>query len=327
MNNIIFFGTSEFAVIVLDKLAQSKYKPVLVVTTPDMPAGRKQKLTSPPAKVKAQELGIPVAQPEKLSKLSLFKFSENLKRLSLEPELFVVASYGKILPKEVLDIPKYGTLNVHPSLLPLYRGPSPVQTAVLEGVKETGVSIMLLDEKMDQGPILASREYPNSKFQISNKSQIPMSQITTPELQEQLAFLGGELLLEVIPKWIAKDIKATEQDHAQATYTKIFTKKDGAIDWGKKAVYIAQQIRAFDPWPGTFTTFEGKNLKVLQGTALDTETGKKPGTVVKLLEGLGVQTGTGVLLIEKLQLEGKKPVAAKDFLLGHSSVVGNILVP
>ncbi|MDP2665000.1 MAG: methionyl-tRNA formyltransferase, partial [bacterium] len=229
----IFFGTSEFGVIVLEKLVQAGYKPVLVVTTPDKPAGRNLELTPPPVKVAAQKYSLEVVQPVKPVELSLFKF---------EPDLFVVASYGEILPREVLDIPKKGTLNVHPSLLPQYRGPSPVHTAILNGDKSTGVTIMLLDEKMDHGPIVA-----NSKFEILN------SKLTYLELHNKLAELGAELLIKTIPEWVAGSIKAIPQDDSQATYTKIFKKEDGKINWNEPAEHIERQIRALAPWPGTWT--------------------------------------------------------------------------
>src|SRR3989338_3685591 len=248
---IIFFGTSEFGSVVLGKLVQAGYKPFLVVTTQENPAGRNLKLISSPVKILAEQYRLPVAQPEKLG---LAKFCKsNLAKPSLEPDLFVVASYGEILPKEVLDIPKKGTLNVHPSLLPKYRGPSPVHTSILNGDKSTGVTIMLLDEKMDHGPILA-----NSKFEILN------SKPTFPELRDKLAELGADLLIKTIPQWVEGKIQAIPQDDSRATYTKIFAKEDGKIDWNRPAEEIECQMRAFTPWPGTFTVFKGHNLKILK---------------------------------------------------------------
>ena len=313
----IFFGTSEFGVIVLEKLVQAGYKPVLVVTTPDRPAGRSLKLTPPPVKVAAQKNSLEVVQPTKPVELSLPKF---------EPDLFVVASYGEILPKEVLDIPKKGTLNVHPSLLPKYRGPSPAHTAILNGDKSTGVTIMLLDEKMDHGPILAQQEYP-----ISNE--------TFPLLRDKLAELGADLLIKTIPEWVASSIKAVAQDDSKATYTKIFAKEDGKIDWNRSAEEIERQIRAFTPWPGTFTYLKSQILKIVKASVLSQnlvslsfgklrETKFVPGAVFLTPEGkLGIQSGEDALVVEELQLEGKKPMSSKEFLLGHKAIIGSKLGP
>jgi len=322
---IIFFGTSEFGSVVLGKLVQAGYKPVLVVTTPDKPAGRNLKLISPPVKILAEQYSLPVAQPEKLG---LAKFDlQNLAKPSLEPDLFVVASYGEILPREVLDIPKKGTLNVHPSLLPQYRGPSPVHTAILNGDRNTGVTIMLLDEKMDHGPILAQQEFP-----ISNE--------TFPLLRDKLAELGADLLMKTIPAWVAGSIKAVVQDDSKATYTKIFAKEDGKIDWNKSAEEVERQIRAFTPWPGTFTSFkvenQKSNLKILRASVLPQNLAKPsypqiglakfaPGAVFLTPEGkLGIQCGEDALVIEELQLEGKKPMSSKEFLLGHKTIIDSI---
>jgi len=312
---IIFFGTSEFGSVVLGKLVQAGYKPVLVVTTPDKPAGRNLKLISSPVKILAEQYSLPVAQPEKLG---LAKFCKsNLAKPSLEPDLFVVASYGEILPKEVLDIPKKGTLNVHPSLLPKYRGPSPVHTAILNGDKSTGVTIMLLDEKMDHGPILA-----NSKLEILN------SKFTFPELRDKLAELGADLLIKTIPEWVAGSIKAAAQDDSKAAYTKIFAKEDGKIDWNEPAEHIERQVRAFAPWPGTWTLWDKKLLKVLKARVI-TIPGEyqhaKPGTIFSFESQFAIITKEQALLVEEVQLEGKKPMSSKEFLLGHKAIIGAIL--
>ena len=202
---------------------------------------------------------------------------------SKEVDLIVVACYGKILPKEMLKIPKHGALNVHPSLLPKYRGPAPVPTTILDGEEETGVTIILMDEQADHGPILAS-----TKFEIRN------SKLTTPELSKALWELGGDLLIETIPKWIAGQITPQEQDHSKATYTKKLTREDGRIDWNAPVEYIERQIRAFTPWPGAFTFWKGKRVKILKA-----------------------HIEQGKLIIDELQLEGKKPTTLQEFLLGH----------
>jgi len=279
---IIFMGTSQFGAIILEGLAQSDYKPCLVITTPDKPVGRKQIMTPPPVKISAQKYNISIAQPEKIKNLES-------KINNLKPDLGIVAAYGYILPQEILIIPKYGFLNVHPSLLPKYRGPSPIQTAILNGDKKTGVTIILMDEKMDHGPILAQREL---EFLISKK-------YTYLELSQELAVKGANLLLETIPRWVSNEIKPMPQDESKATYTKILKKEDGEIDWSKPAEKIERKIRAFNPWPGTFT-FLKKNDKKLR---------------IKILEA-GVSKNNK-LIIKKLQPEGKKPMTFEEFKRGY----------
>jgi len=205
----------------------------------------------------------------------------------LKPDLVIVASYGKIIPKKILQIPKYGCLNIHPSLLPKYRGPSPIQTTILKGDKKTGVTIILMDEKIDHGPILDQRE-----FLISNKK------IAYLELSQKLAELGVKLLIQTIPKWVNNEIKAKTQDRSKATYTKILKREDGKIDWSKPNQEIERQIRAFNPWPGTFTFIKHKNktlrIKVLEANIKDNK-----------------------LIIKKLQPEGKKPMSFEEFKRGY----------
>lgn len=209
------------------------------------------------------------------------------KTKELKPDLVIVASYGKIIPKEILEIPKYGCLNVHPSLLPKHRGPSPIQSAILNGDKETGVTIILMDEKIDHGKIIS-----NSKFLISKK-------FTYPELSQKLAELGTKLLMETIPKWIRGKIEPQAQNELKASYTKILKKEDGKIDWKKPAEEIERQIRAFHPWPGVFTFIKhkGKNLRV------------------KILEADISKDNR--LIIKKVQPEGKKAMALEEFKRGY----------
>ncbi|HCM36946.1 MAG: hypothetical protein A3J30_04215 [Candidatus Wildermuthbacteria bacterium RIFCSPLOWO2_02_FULL_47_9c] len=199
-----------------------------------------------------------------------------------EADLMVVGFYGKILPKEMLEKPKFGALNVHPSLLPKYRGPTPVQTTILEGEKETGVTIIQMDEEVDHGPILAQRTH------------VISGNPTTPELEKVLWTIGGDLLLETIPKWIAGEIVPRAQDHAKATYTKKLSREAGHIDWAKPALYRERQIRAFTPWPGAFIFWKGKRVKILKA-----------------------HLERGKLIIDELQMEGKKPTTLHDFLLGY----------
>ena len=274
---IVFFGTSEFGAIILGKLVQAGMIPVLVVTTPDKPVGRKQVLTPPPVKLIAEKFKLPIFQPADLLNSAIAELSRQ------KIDMFIVAAYGKILPKEILGIPKYGALNVHPSLLPKYRGASPIQTVLLNEEDETGVSIIALDEKMDHGPVLTM-----SKLQIAN------NKYRYQELHNTLAKIGAELLIKTIPDWIAGKIKAVPQDESKATYTKILKKEDGKIDWNKEARYIERQVRALYPWPGAFTFWKGKQIKILKAH---------------------VEQKT--LIIDELQLEGKKPTTLQDFLLGH----------
>ncbi len=309
LNNmkIIFLGTPQFAAIILEKLAKTEYKPILVVTEPDKPAGRKQVITPPPAKISAQKYNIAIVQPEKVSDFVL--------RISdLKPDLVVVAAYGQILPKEILEIPKYGCLNIHPSLLPKYRGPSPIQYAILNGDKETGVNIILMEKKVDSGPIISNIQLP-----ISNK-------VYYKDLEEKLAETGAKLLIDTIPKWINGEIKPAPQDEEKATYTKIIKKEDGKIDWRKPVEEIERQIRAFQIWPGSFTDFNGKTLKIIEAEVLEIKTNKRIGEVFLAdNEKLAVQTGQNCLILLKIQLEGKKPMSAQDFLRGHRQILGTIL--
>lgn len=248
MNNIpfVFFGTPEFAVSILKELKDAKIVPSLIVTAPDKPKGRGLILTPPPVKIWAQMHNVPVVQPVKLDN----DFTDKLKNNSYK--LFVVAAYGKIIPKAVLDIPTGGTLNVHPSLLPKYRGASPIQSQILADEKEVGVTIMLIDEEMDHGPILDIK-----KIEIENN-------ITAPELENLLAHEGGKLLSAVIPKWIDGKIKAEEQNHNEATFTKKITKENGLIILSDDQHKNYLKYRALTPWPGTyfFATKNGKKLRV-----------------------------------------------------------------
>ena len=308
--NFVFFGTRELGAKVLEQLLENGYIPSLVVTGPDRPAGRKQKITSSPVKEVALKYNLPLAQPENPTEL--------LERKELrEAELFVLGAYGNILPKELVELPPKGVLNVHPSLLPKYRGPSPERFVLLNGDEKTGVTVMLMDEEVDHGPVLAQEEF-----------DIPEG-IRHEELHLKLGEIGGELLVRTIPQWLEGKIVPTEQDHSKVTFTKKVTKEDGRIDWAKEAEYIARQIRAFHPWPGTYTTFNAKSLKILKASSIKLSLGDKrraPGTIFLAANGaLAVAAGKGVLIIDELQFQGRKPMPAKDFLLGHRDFIGTIL--
>lgn len=236
---------------------------------------------------------------------------------SKQADLIVVGFYGEILSKKMLEIPTYGALNVHPSLLPKYRGPSPVQNVILNNETKTGVTIILMDEKVDHGPMIAAES-----FKIGSRK------FTTPELTKELWELGGDLLVKTIPKWIAGEIKPISQNHENATYTKILKKQDGHIDWTKPAEEIERQIRAFTPWPGSFTFWNDKRLKIISAhaSARSDPRGLSPGqTFIDDERQIAVHTAMGVLHIEKLQPEGKEEVLAKAFLNGHLQIIGAIL--
>jgi len=277
---IIFFGTPRFGATILEGLIKNNYKPVLVITAPDKPVGRKQILTSPPVKKIAEKYNITVTQPEKIKEAAI-----EIKNLN--PDLIICAAYGQIIPKEILEIPKHGCLNIHPSLLPKYRGASPIQTVILNGDKETGVTIILMDEKMDHGPIITQTKY-----------KIP-DDINHKELDSALAKQGVHLLVKTLPKWINSEIEAKAQDESKTTYTKILKKEDGKINWKKSVEEIERQIRAFCPWPGTFAFIKHKS-EILR---------------VKILEA-GISKEKK-LIIKKLQPEGKKVMTLEEFKKGY----------
>ena len=308
---VVFMGTPEFGAIVLEGLIKANCKLVLVITAPDKSIGRKQIITPPLVKLVAEKYNIPVEQPEKIENCKL-------KIENCKPDLIVLAAYSQIIPKEILEIPKYGCLNIHPSLLPKYRGPSPIQTAILNGDEETGVTIFLMDEKIDHGPIIA-----NCKLPIANLK------ITYPELSKELAEKGVKLLLETIPKWIKGAIKPKAQEESKAIYTKILKREDGKINWKNSADYIERQVRAFNPEPGTFTLAEKKILKILKASTLkQTEIGPfgLPGkTFLAPNDKIAVQTGKDYLIIEELQPEGKRKMTSEEFLRGHPDFIGKIL--
>ena len=274
----VFFGTPELSVHVLDKLETSGYVPTLIITAPDKPQGRKMLVTPPPVKEWARARDIDCWQPEHVKDPSIIAELTNT-----EWEFFVVAAYGQILPKELIDIPKHGVLNVHPSLLPRFRGPSPVRSQILENEKVVGVSIMLLDEEMDHGPILAQARIEPEEWPISGS------------LLENILFdAGGELLAETIPEWITGKITPEEQDHSKATVTKKLTKEDGRIDLADDPYQNYLKINALDGWPGTYF-FAEKNGKEIR---------------VKIVDAA---FENGILTILRVIPEGKKEMDYSDF--------------
>jgi len=303
-------GTPEFAVPILKGLAQGGYNIAGVYTQPDEPAGRGRKVVPSPVKKAALSIGLNVRQPVSL------KQKEEVERLrELGPGLVVVAAYAQILPKAVLDVPPRGCLNIHPSLLPRHRGPSPVAAAIRAGDKVTGVSVMLMDERMDTGPVLAQKRLPLLDWD------------TTGSLTEKLADLGAQLLMDTLPLWLEAKVEPQPQDEANATYSGLIRKEDGRMDWTRSALELWRQVRAFQPWPGCYTTWRSRLLKIIECVPLAGS--GKAGEVRQLDPNqeapIGMVTGDGVLGLLKLQLEGKRIVTADEFLRGHQEFVGSVL--
>ncbi len=298
--NIIFMGTPDFAVPSLEKLAQSPHNISAVVTQPDKPVGRKQILTPPDVKVCAEKFGIKVLQPETL------KSDNSVEELkSFNPDVIVVVAYGKILPKAVLDIPKYGCINVHGSLLPKYRGASPIQSAVLNGDKVTGVTTMYMGEGLDTGDIL-----------LSEKTEIGENE-TSAQLFDRLALSGASLLLKTLDE--LKSITPVKQDESKAVYTEKITKSMCPIDWKKPAFAIHNQVRGLQTWPVASAKINGRDIKI-HSTEICGKSGS-PGGIISL-DPLTVACGEKSVIIKELQLSGKKRMDSKSFLLGHPLNIG-----
>lgn len=305
---IVFFGTPRFSVKILESLDEAGLTPSLVITAPDKPKGRKMVLTPPPVKLWAQKYKIKILQPKDKEELRIM--NNELRNY----DLFIVASYGKILPKSILEIPKHGTINVHPSLLPKYRGASPIQSVILNGEKETGTTIMLMNEKMDEGDILL-------KGAISIKKDDD-----AVSLRDNLSKKGIELLLNSIELIKTKNVNFVKQDNKNATYAPKLKKEDGLIDWSQDAVLICNRIRAFVPWPVCFTHFNKKILKIWKAYPEKTSSDLKPGTISEASkEGLLVATGKGAIRINELQLEAKRRMNIEEFIAGHKDIIGSVL--
>jgi len=300
---LIFAGTPDFAVPSLAALIEAGHRPELVLTQPDRPAGRGQQPRPPPVKTLALEHRLAVLQPRRLDDIR-----DELERL--KPELMVVVAYAHKIPYWLLTLPPMGVLNVHASLLPKYRGASPVAAALLNSDQETGVSIMRLAEGWDTGPVFRQRA-----LRIA-----PDDNAGT--LTDKLARLGAELLVEVVNLRVRGMVTAKPQDESQASYAPRLRKEDGRIDWTKPAERLVREVRAYTPWPGSFTYWNGKLLKVLAARSRESlvvsRKSSLPGTV---LPGLGVVTGDGELALERVQLEGRKPMDAEEFLRGQPTIV------
>ncbi|MDY6852486.1 MAG: methionyl-tRNA formyltransferase [Thermodesulfobacteriota bacterium] len=296
---VVFMGTPEFAGPALTALAESDDEIVLVVTQPDRPRGRGRKTAPPPVKVLAQDLGLPVWQPESV------KGPEAEARLkALEPDLLVVVAFGGLLPPALLDLPQAGPLNVHPSLLPAYRGPAPINWAIINGETETGVTTMFLDQGMDTGPTLLSRTVPIGETE------------TAGELHGRLAQIGAGLLVETIAGIKAGTVSPRPQPDQGVSLAPRLKKSDGLVDWSRPADELARLVRGLDPWPGAHTLFRGKNLRLFGGKSGPGQ--GEPGRVLSLDQGLlHVAAGQGSLAVAELQLAGKKRLGATEFWRGQ----------
>lgn len=303
----VFMGTPEFALSTLEGLIDAGLNLVGVYTQPDRPSGRGKKLTPPPVKVLAESRGIAVLQPLKLRAPEAV---EGLRELA--PDLIVVVAYGQILPKSVLEIPRFGCINVHASLLPRYRGAAPINKAVMDGEAETGVTTMLMDVGLDTGDMLIKRTTPIGFEE------------TAGQLHDRLALLGREAMEETLRQLCAGTLRAEKQDDALTCYAPMMKKEDGGIDWGRSALQIHNQVRGLDPWPGAYTGLGGEVLKI--ASTLPEQGSGVPGTVLEAgPAGVRVACGEGVLLVRELQLPGKKRLGAADFLRGTSLPVGTRL--
>ncbi|MFL5802204.1 MAG: methionyl-tRNA formyltransferase [Roseiflexaceae bacterium] len=307
MLHIVFLGTPDFAAIPLEALTNDqRYTVVGVVTQPDRPAGRGRAPEPPPAKRAALRLGIPVLQPETLRDPSAVA-----QLAALRPDIGVVAAYGEILRKDVLAIPPLGYLNIHPSLLPRHRGPTPVAGAILAGDAETGVTVMRLESKMDAGPILAQRRVPLAPDARAG------------ELARQLFELGAAMLVEALTPYAAGQIAPVPQNDSQASYTRLLQKSDGAIDWGTPAILIERMTRAYDPWPGAWTSWRGQPLKIIGARAQAGWQGDAPpGALLDRTDGLWVATGAGALELLMVQPAGKRALPAIEWRRGLRDIGG-----
>ncbi|MEK6409338.1 MAG: methionyl-tRNA formyltransferase [Acidobacteriota bacterium] len=299
-------GTPEFSVPSLERLMRDRHEVAAVFTQPDKLAGRGRHLNTPPVKALAVGRAIPVHQPAKI------KTNNEVRAIfeAISPDACVVAAYGKILPQWMLSIPRLGCINVHASLLPKYRGAAPINWAIANGERETGVTIMQMDAGMDTGPMLAKRS-----ISIGDQE-------TAPVLSTRLAQLGAELLGETLPRIERGEIKPVMQDDREATYAPLLKREDGLIDWRMTARQIANRVRAFQPWPGTYTNFRGGRLIVWRGreapSRQEVDFAAEPGTILNIDEsGLTIAcSGLSALLIQEVQIEGKRRVSARDFANG-----------
>jgi methionyl-tRNA formyltransferase len=307
---IMFMGTPDFAVSTLEEISKTNHEVVAVVTQPDKPKGRSDKLIYTPVKEKALELGIKVYQPTRVKDDSFMEILEEI-----NPELIVVVAFGQILPKRVLDYPKYGCINVHASILPKYRGSAPIQWAVIDGEKETGVTIMKMDEGVDTGDIIDV-----ATIKLDRKE-------TGGSLFDKLSILGGKLLADNLEKIESGNVNPIKQDESLATHAGMLSKDMGNINFKEsEAAAIERLIRGLNPWPSAFTKLSGKTLKIWDADVLDIDSEEVPGTIFEITKkDFLVATKKGTLRVNEVQLEGKKRMKSADFLRGYQLQKGTIL--
>ena len=307
--NLIFMGTPDFAVPSLKVLSENGYNVLMVVTQPDRPKGRGRKVLPPPVKEAAQDIGYDVIQPVSINNEAFFDTITGLK-----PDIFIVVAYGHILPKNILAIPEKGAINLHASLLPKYRGPAPIQWAIINGEKETGVTTMLMDDGMDTGDIL-----------LLSKEKITAAD-TSVTLHDRLSVLGGDLLIKTLKSFENNDVNPIAQDHDSATYAPLLKKGDGRIVWENTAEQIDSFIRGMTPWPGSFTFQNDKRLKIFSAKPILVEVDEAPGTVIKgFPDELRIATGKSALSVIEIQGASGKRLLIKDFLLGNQMPPGTVL--
>ncbi len=305
MARIVFMGTPEFALPCLSALLASQ-EVVAVVTQPDRPSGRRRRLVPSPVKRAALAAGIPLLQPGRI------RSADSIAALrKLRADLFVVVAYGQILPQVLLDLPRVASINVHASLLPRWRGAAPIQAAIRAGDKMTGLSVMKMDAGLDTGPVIARRALAIEKDE------------TGQSLHDKLAPLGAELLLQALPDFLAGKRALVPQDEARATYAPTLKKAQGKLDWTQTAAEIERMVRAYKPWPGCFTTWNGVALKIHAGC--DDAGRALPGLVIKREDGIAIGAGSGLFIPSQVQLPGKQVLSTKDFLNGHSDIIGAVL--
>ncbi len=305
---VIFMGTPDFAVPCLDAVHEYGCDVPLVVTRPDRPKGRGRKLAPPPVKTAALKFGYPVCQPDS-TKTDRFR----QKIGDIAPDLLVVVAFGHVLPKTVLDIPRFGAVNVHASLLPRYRGPAPIHRAIISGETETGITTMLMDKGLDTGEIL-----------LAEKCAI-LTDDTAETLHDRLADLGAAVLKKTLQGFENQTLRPVPQNHADATYAPMLSKKEGRIDWSRPAPEIERFIRGMCPWPGAFTFYNDKRLKIFKAAVLSESGGEAPGTVVASPMGrLRVSTGDGTVSIREIQGSSGKRLQITDFLRGFPIAAGAV---